>query len=222
MRTAKPGCQQLARRHLHQCRGMALGERRIDGNQFFGCFFPTVLRVSGKTRAQYQAKGDANCFHSLNFYTSSYNGKERRRNERKEHPAIFLQQQYSTPVKQNRSFSQDLFYVLSYYLFYRSNSVDWIFISRLVFVLPGSSFARPQLAETRRNLLIELFGSGYCTVSLYLVTVWYFSPGFRMVEGNEGLLGESGKCCVSRHRAPCCGMAFPSRFLIVASRKLPE
>jgi hypothetical protein len=60
------------------------------------------------------------------------------------------------------------------------------------------------------------------TVSLYFVTVWYFSPGFNMVVGKAGLLGESGKCWVSRQSAACLLIGCPLLVLMVPSRKLPE
>src|SRR5271157_1955706 len=55
----------------------------------------------------------------------------------------------------------------------------------------------------------------------YTVWLWNFCPGRRVVLGNEGLLGESGKCCVSRANPLRCAYTLPPLPLSVPSRKLP-
>ena len=44
-------------------------------------------------------------------------------------------------------------------------------------------------------------GNSYRVENLKLVVLWNFWPGRRTVEGKCSLLGESGKCCVSRQNA---------------------
>lgn len=43
----------------------------------------------------------------------------------------------------------------------------------------------------------------YFTVKWYTVVLLNVSPGRNTVDGNDGWFGESGKCCVSRHRPAC-------------------
>ena len=50
----------------------------------------------------------------------------------------------------------------------------------------------------------------------------YSCPGRRMVEGNPGWFGESGKCCVSRQKPDRWPYTCPPFPMIVPSRKLPE
>ncbi|MBA7645946.1 hypothetical protein ES703_53706 [subsurface metagenome] len=45
--------------------------------------------------------------------------------------------------------------------------------------------------------------SGYLIENLCTVRCVYFSPGFRTTDGKLALLGESGKCCVSRQKPLC-------------------
>lgn len=51
--------------------------------------------------------------------------------------------------------------------------------------------------------LYEKFANRYFAVKWKTVVVWYLPPGLSSVEGKFGLLGESGKCCVSMQSAPC-------------------
>src|SRR5213595_3352272 len=63
----------------------------------------------------------------------------------------------------------------------------------------------------------------YRVENLYRVVCLYVSPGFKMVLGNDGWFGLSGKCCVSRQSAPCFTYFCPPFVLVnVPSRKLPE
>jgi hypothetical protein len=55
-----------------------------------------------------------------------------------------------------------------------------------------------------RGFKVSGFSMFYLVVNLYIVVVEYFSPGFRVVDGKSGLLGESGKCWVSRHNPFLC------------------
>jgi len=43
-------------------------------------------------------------------------------------------------------------------------------------------------------------GDSYRVENLKMVVLWNFWPGRRTVEGKCSLLGESGKCCVSRQK----------------------
>ena len=43
-------------------------------------------------------------------------------------------------------------------------------------------------------------GKPYRVENLKMVVLWNFWPGRRTVEGKCSLLGESGKCCVSRQK----------------------
>src|SRR6266700_2013693 len=61
----------------------------------------------------------------------------------------------------------------------------------------------------------------YLALKRNSVVVSYFSPGFNSAEGNDGLLGVSGKCCVSRHRAACWVANLPPVTFALPSRKLP-
>jgi hypothetical protein len=62
---------------------------------------------------------------------------------------------------------------------------------------------------------------GYREEKLNTVSLWKCWPGFNVVVGKLGWFGESGKCCVSRHRAVRLPYATPPLPLIMPSRKLP-
>ena len=44
----------------------------------------------------------------------------------------------------------------------------------------------------------------FCTPKLKTVSECKVWPGFRVVDGKAGWLGESGKCCVSKQKPACC------------------
>src|SRR4029077_1467281 len=61
-----------------------------------------------------------------------------------------------------------------------------------------------------------------CTPNRYMVRERYSSAGRRIVDGNAGWLGESGKCCVSMAKPERWAYARPPFPRSVPSKKLPE
>src|SRR5258708_1858941 len=58
-------------------------------------------------------------------------------------------------------------------------------------------------------------------VNRYTVVELNLWPGFNSVVGNDGLFGESGKCCVSRQNPDRRPYTFPPLPWSVPSRKFP-
>jgi hypothetical protein len=87
----------------------------------------------------------------------------------------------------------------------------------------GASDARKYHGEDRESLHVDsnLFASRLHFTNLNTVVLLKSMPGFNTEDGNFGLLGESGKCCVSRQRAERRASTLPPFPLMVPSRKLP-
>jgi len=96
----------------------------------------------------------------------------------------------------------------------------WFCISARMGLVDDSQYMVNE--KGRDSLRISAFSYVcYCMSKAYTVSVWYTSPGLRIVEGKSGLLGESGKCCVSRQKPERLAYVLPFFPVTVPSRKLP-